>query len=284
MNNKRKNILLFGALTAVILLSLYLYKENKQLKSVLEEEKKKGLMYKETQEYYDQIAHIDSLLYEKKYKEGLKAYESSLSTIDSSFHPMIMTRINLIEQLIASLDKPDTVDKLAVEALDSTELTQAATVKEINKYDSLAFALQKANVQIEYLKHQLRQRESGEYLTFSSERNNKVYYVGQVKNGKANGTGVALWNTGSRYEGTWKDNKRHGKGVFYWLDGERYEGEYDAGKRHGYGSYYWPNGEKYVGGWVNDQRSGEGTFYGEDGEIIASGIWENDELTKVEKK
>jgi len=128
------------------------------------------------------------------------------------------------------------------------------------------------------MRNKLRNKAIGEYLTFSNTKGSQMHYVGQVKNGKANGFGVALLNTGSRYQGAWRNNQRHGDGSFYWADGQYYIGSYSNDLRNGQGTYYWPNGEKYVGQWKDDKRNGEGVFYGKDGAIITSGIWKNDKL------
>ena len=163
---------------------------------------------------------------------------------------------------------------------DTTNLLALIPSEDPRKVDSVLFVLKKSRMKIQNLQRQLEQKAAGEYLTFQSSKGSKVHYVGQVKNNKAHGEGLALLETGSRYEGDWKENQRHGEGAFYWPDGEYYIGEYKNDKREGRGTYYWPNGEKYVGEWADDKRNGKGSFYNEEGEIITSGIWQNDELVQ----
>nr|WP_262895559.1 hypothetical protein [Galbibacter mesophilus] len=165
---------------------------------------------------------------------------------------------------------------------EDSEATSSESVS-LNKYDSLTFALEKNKLQLSRLKKQLREKSFGEYLTFKSKKGNRLFYVGKVENHKANGFGIAILDTGSRYEGEWKDNMRHGEGSFYWIDGERYEGEYKNDERSGMGVYYWPNGDKYVGEWKEDVRDGQGTFYNAEGEVYAKGIWKDDKLVKKDK-
>ena len=153
-----------------------------------------------------------------------------------------------------------------------------------DKLDSMAFALQKAKVFADKLQVQVDENTAGNYLSFKSRKGNSVYYVGDIKDGKANGTGVGLLSTGSRYEGQWMNNQKHGKGIFQWQDGALYDGEYRDDLRHGTGTYHWPNGEKFVGEWEKDVRSGDGTFYGTDGKMVATGLWRDDELVKRKKK
>jgi hypothetical protein len=105
----------------------------------------------------------------------------------------------------------------------------------------------------------------------------KIYYAGDVQNGKAQGFGFGLYNTGGIYEGEWKNNLRHGKGKYTWKDGNVYEGEFYGDKRQGKGIYFFATGEKYVGEWMDNKRSGKGVLFGKEEEVIFNGQWENDE-------
>jgi len=117
-------------------------------------------------------------------------------------------------------------------------------------------------------------------LEFKTSRGNSVYYVGDIKNGKANGYGSGSFSTGSIYVGTWKDNRKHGFGRYTWKDGSIYDGEYANDYRNGIGTYYFTSGEKYVGEWVNDKREGKGTLYDKNGDILLEGMWKNDEFVR----
>ena len=150
-----------------------------------------------------------------------------------------------------------------------------------DQYDSLSFALQRAEMQIRTLEGRLRKNSGGNYLTFPSRQGNEVYYVGEVRDGKANGRGVALLSSGSRYVGEWRDNRKHGVGEFHWPDGAVYEGEYVDDQREGEGTYHFPDhGGTYVGGWEDDLRNGRGIYYDDEGEVVARGVWEDDELVE----
>lgn len=122
----------------------------------------------------------------------------------------------------------------------------------------------------------LNQKEKVKVLQFESLSNQKVHYLGEVENGKANGGGVGIWSTGSIYKGEWKDNRRHGKGTIESQNGERYEGNWVNGKRQGEGAYYWPSGEKYEGEWKDNKRHGQGTLYDRDNNVQYKGLWKND--------
>ncbi|MFA0964335.1 hypothetical protein AB9P05_21195 [Roseivirga sp. BDSF3-8] len=233
------------------------------------------------------VLGIDSLLLAGKHDEALTAYKALQTSEKGTTNAFIDLRIELAQRLITLQEEVRALnsrDRYAMDSSDTLQTEDAAAADRVRQLDSLSFALTKAKAQVENLERQFVQRSFGEYLTFTSSKGNKVDYVGKVENGKANGRGVALFSTGSRYEGEWKNNMRHGKGIFYWPDGEYYSGEYKNDQRHGQGTYYWPNGEKYTGSWENNERNGEGTFYGKEGEIVADGIWKDDELVKAENK
>lgn len=235
---------------------------------------------------FQSLLQIDSVLVEGGYKAALKDYQKQLTISGEDDSTGIQLRITLAERLI-KMQKAIHSDASLIaqlQALDSNQTEHLASAKEIRQYDSLSFALEKTKVRLARMERQLQKKSFGEYMTFTSSKGSQIHYVGEVKNKKANGHGLALLSTGSRYEGEWKDNQRHGKGTFYWPDGEYYIGNYVNDKRHGQGTYYWPNGEKYTGAWKADQRSGEGIFYGKDGKIIADGVWQEDELVQADKK
>ena len=226
------------------------------------------------------LLRIDSMLVEGKYNEAITSYGNTQEDIDDG-DKIIPLRIALAQKMQQLKTENKSNLKRDSQQSDSA-VAQAVSPKEIRRYDSINFALKKAKVQLKGMQAQLRRKSFGEYLTFESKKGNVMHYVGQVKKGMAYGTGIALLDTGSRYEGEWMANKRHGEGIFYWPDGQRYEGSYEEDTRNGLGTYYWPNGEKYTGQWKKDKRNGQGTFYGKDGKVI-KGVWKNDKLVEQAK-
>ena len=82
---------------------------------------------------------------------------------------------------------------------------------------------------------------------FTTATGTPYTYEGELKNGKPNGRGVALYHgeyEGDKYDGEWKDGKKHGHGVHTWANGSKYDGEWKDGKRHGHGVKTWADGEK----------------------------------------
>ena len=122
----------------------------------------------------------------------------------------------------------------------------------------------------------LARKDDIQVISFKSENGDEVHYLGEVKNGKANGGGIGIWRTGSIYRGKWKNNKRHGSGTFEWADGQKYEGDFQDDVRTGVGTYYWPSGERYEGEFENNRREGYGTLFDPDGNISFEGDWKND--------
>lgn len=232
---------------------------------------------------YDELAKIDSLLLQEDYDEAIASYNASM-TSDKENNRIIPLRIALAEKLkgtrASSYSTPDSV----VSQRDTLSKSDWSEEEAVRKYDSINFSLEKSKVQLARLKKQLQQKSFGEYITFKSKKGNQMHYIGQVKDGKANGYGVAILETGSRYEGEWVNNQRHGEGTFYWADGEYYKGTYKDDQRNGYGTYYWTNGEKYTGEWKNDKRNGAGRFYDSEGGVVAGGEWDNDKLVEVNEK
>ncbi|WP_422351595.1 hypothetical protein [Flagellimonas sp.] len=232
------------------------------------------------------LSEIDAMIIDgDDYSQALKAYQEKYEEHLLAEESELKLRIALTQKMMALKMQPKQNDEVLdlQRQLDSLTTILESAPKEIHQYDSLNFALEKSKVQIARMQKKLRRKASGEYLTFTNSKGSLMHYVGQVKDGKANGYGVAILNTGSRYVGEWKDNQRHGEGAFYWPDGQHYTGSYVNDKRSGKGTYHWPNGEKFVGLWKDDERMGEGAFYGEKGDIVASGVWENDELVVTNK-
>ncbi|MEL6916913.1 MAG: hypothetical protein AAFO99_04195, partial [Bacteroidota bacterium] len=241
------------------------------------------LQAEEQLEHYQQLAHIDSMLFTGAYTDAVDSYTETMETRMEN-NMVIPLRIALAERLMQDDTSQRRDEHMEEEETDSLTLPPAITGLATRQYDSLQFVLNKTQVKLSRLQRQLKQKSFGEYLQFKSKKGAWIHYVGQVKHGKANGFGIALLDTGSRYEGEWKDNQRHGEGTFFWSDGQYYVGHYDNDKRNGQGTYYWPNGEQYAGEWKADKRSGNGKFIGSDGDIVAKGKWNDDKLVEAEKK
>ncbi|MEM9857851.1 MAG: hypothetical protein AAF843_10860 [Bacteroidota bacterium] len=279
----KRKIVVLGSMIVSTLLLIYYFISAQNLQQDLLDSQKTVALLSDNSLMYQRLASVDSLLLTGSYDKALQSYSSYLQE-DSVFNDVISLRVELAQQLITQqkvIEQKKIKDNSP--APDSLIISRTATPFEVRKYDSISFALEKALLKLNKVNTQLKQRSFGEYLEFKSSKGNTIYYVGQVKGGKANGRGMGLFKTGSRYEGHWKNNERSGEGTFYWPDGQYYIGSYVRDRREGKGTYYWPNGDRFEGDWENDQRNGRGTFYNEDGKVVARGLWVNDELIKEEK-
>jgi hypothetical protein len=102
-----------------------------------------------------------------------------------------------------------------------------------------------------------------------------VEYVGEWRDGQANGQGTFMWPDGRKYVGEFRDSKYNGQGTYTWPNGEKYVGEFRDSRRSGHGIQTYSSGAKYVGEWRDGQANGQGIEYGADGRVLQSGIWEN---------
>lgn len=263
--------------------TLFFISKSLQLQKDLAQVKEENKTITKKINTYERLTEIDSLLLEGDYDNAIASYNASMNS-DEENNRIIPLRIALAEKLMKSKTGTNPVPDSILAEQDTMPKSSWSEDVAVRKYDSINFSLEKAKVQLTRLKKQLQQKSFGEYITFKSKKGSQMHYIGQVKDGKAHGFGVALLDTGSRYEGEWKNNERHGEGTFYWPDGEFYVGNYKNDKRSGLGTYYWPNGEKYTGEWEEDKRSGTGKFYDAEGDVVAGGEWNNDKLVEVNKK
>jgi len=98
-------------------------------------------------------------------------------------------------------------------------------------------------------------------------------YVGELKNGMAEGLGTMYFEDDRQLTGTFVKGKPHGNEiVLTFPDGRKFIGDYTHGRRHGYGRMFFPNGKKYEGEWKNDLPHGEGSMIHPDG-TIEQGTW-----------
>lgn len=138
--------------------------------------------------------------------------------------------------------------------------------------------------ELDRLQAELEARSTKDVLRFpSAKKAEEVIYLGEVRNGKAQGTGFGMWRSGSTYQGHWVNNLRHGQGEFNWPDGERYQGQYVDDRRTGRGVYFWKNGQRWEGEWLDDMRHGPGTLYEANGKVRVKGVWEKDKLVETIK-
>lgn len=236
-----------------------------------------------TLQWYERLAMIDADVFvEGSYSNASDRYRALMDSAPGALSEAIRKRLTW---LTARSDR---------QGDDATELLLAAQRNErmaisdmenalLAMRQRLEFVEDSAADEIDRLKLDLASRQKEverlnriQVISFTGPKGSKVHYMGEVKDGKANGGGVGIWTTGSVYRGQWRNNLRHGEGTFEWADGERYEGTYVDGVRTGFGKYYWPSGDRYEGQWKGDRRNGQGTLFDMDGNIRFKGTWKED--------
>ncbi|SNR14381.1 MORN repeat-containing protein [Tenacibaculum jejuense] len=239
------------------------------------------LLLKEKVVQEKNLTHIDSLLIDGKYETALTAYEKQFSdSIVNQDKDYVKFRIKIAKQFV-NLKQIEKKSKITQNITNANASHQNANTRlKDEKYDSLYTILKKTRRQLYASRRKLKKKTSFGYLTFKSSKKHIIHYVGEINNKKANGYGIAIFDTGGRYEGNWKNNNREGKGIFHWADGEYYEGDYKNDLRNGSGTYFWTNGKKYTGGWKDDERQGKGIYYNKKGKTLAKGIWKKDKLVE----
>ena len=114
----------------------------------------------------------------------------------------------------------------------------------------------------------------GIYIYNSGEK-----YEGEYKNNLRNGFGIYTYRNGYKYNGQWKDDKKHGKGILYFPNGEIYEGEFKDGDYDGLGIFHHYNGDKFIGNFRNNLREGYGIKFTHDNSVIFA-KYSNDTMEK----
>ena len=231
------------------------------------------------------IHKIDSLLFQKDYRYAYEISKELKQTQNFANDSTFLLRYNLVSEIVKSKKLGDS-DSNASNIYSSYGANTSNEVL-LNKLDSVSQKLNRAEQNLTNGGNTAiitKAVKTSEYLTFKTTKGTDLHYIGAIKDHRANGYGVALLETGSRYEGDWKNNERHGYGKFIWNDGDSYEGAYGNDMRNGMGTYKWKNGEKYIGEWKDDKRNGRGEFFNKKGKLKTSGTWENDELVEQDVK
>lgn len=237
---------------------------------------------------YKQLIASDNLYFQGDYQEALAHFKTLANEFTLTDQQIEL--LNLRSQHLSNLtlsDDPKSallqIQKAQNEALtiEKINLTQQidSLLRNGNKQDlSLQDKIKNLEKTIAEKEKRLAQKDKLQVLSFKNDKGNLVHYLGEVKNGKAEGNGIGIWETGGIYKGNWLNNQRHGEGSYTWKDGHIYEGTFVNDIREGEGTYTWSSGEKYVGEWRNNQRHGTGILYDKDNNVKLQGQWKNDKF------
>ncbi len=271
MKKNKTSIILSSLLVLAIIFATHSKFQENKLRVELDKLKSEELFLKDSV-IEKNLPNIDSLLIKGDYENALTGYEEQLEFLPDNHKELVKFRIDIANEFI-NLKKKENQKRPNYFAQRIIP-TYAQQEPQNNGSESKYTAVQ--NPSLKKINREDIQFDK-QYLTFKSSKKHNLHYVGAVSDGKANGYGVAVFDTGGRYEGEWVNNLRQGKGAFYWTDGQYYHGDYKNDLREGTGTYFWPNGEKYIGQWKKDKRHGEGIFYNKKGKTV-KGVWKKDKL------
>ena len=103
-------------------------------------------------------------------------------------------------------------------------------------------------------------------------------YIGDVKDGKANGWGTEYWSNGVIKRAEFKNGQTWGPGDRIAPDDTRQLGEFVANRMNGSGAWLMPDGRQYKGTFTNGEVSGAGEI-SRDGVPISRGVYDKGNLT-----
>lgn len=289
---KKNSISIFFALSSCIFLVLWLTSNKKYIDAVSSNKlssKTKHFFYQivndsiqiediklDSVRYYldENDFEIYELLYQLKKENSIlqqDLYQVYQELNDSIY--MLSNEVNIKQNLMSTQkQKNEMIKKL------SSEIQLKS-----NFYDSIMTVMenQMKNVENELKEVKFNKNSEG-FLNFKSVTGVTIFYVGEINaENKAEGQGVALWETGHRYEGSWLNGLKHGQGIYYYKNGDRYEGNYEKNLRNGFGTYYFVNGDCYSGEWKDDQRNGLGKIITSKGQVKQEGNWIKDKFVSV---
>lgn len=286
-DKKNYRVLFIISLIATVGLLFITYSLDSRLKKYKESETIPATVYSELKTEFDALRDIseadDLWMLENNPKKALKQFKS-ITTSDKNIERKLERRIQRVEEVLQS-QNDDELTKINLRS----ELSDLAQERDsLNSYlDSIQeryrFSYNQLTQKNDSLEYQLGnksekliRKETVKAISFKSDKDILIHYIGETKNEMASGNGVGIWLNGSVYRGQWKDNKPHGEGQFQWPDGAEYVGDFKMGERTGKGTFTYTTGEKYEGEFKNGLRSGSGILYDIDGNVSFDGKWKKD--------
>jgi hypothetical protein len=151
------------------------------------------------------------------------------------------------------------------------------------------------------------QKKAGkDVLTGQSTDGGTWTYIGDVRQGKENGTGAMFFSNGQiqrgefkdgmqngaidmiqasgvRSTGTYLNNQMSGEGFRLYEGGGKYKGGFAENSRNGAGILEYSNGLRYEGNFKSGDYSGDGIIYRSDGTVMQRGVFEKSELSVGKK-
>ncbi len=110
-------------------------------------------------------------------------------------------------------------------------------------------------------------------VKFTAKLGGEGMYSGPLKDGKPEGKGKVIFESGGAYEGDFHNGWRHGKGIHVWANGDRYEGDFREDMRTGNGVLSYTDGRRFEGEFLNGSSHGKTRLFFPNGDTL-EGIWE----------
>jgi hypothetical protein len=290
MSEKKTFIIIFStALVVIFFLLFQLNSKNNKLKQISHQSELLKLYEKLINFSEKELEPLENTYKEKYDTTQIFPYMTLKNNIQSTLKEIIEANhsLHLSEKEKSSLDS---ISKLYLRLY--VKLTQKLNYVTDSLSDSLFVVHTLINQKDSLITLQVKQQDSLEekiqklnfelkntgHLLFQTQNGTTVNYLGEIKDNKAHGFGIAIMESGNRYEGEWLEGKKDGSGTYIYKNGEKFVGRFENDKRNGLGSYHWLNGDVYNGGWKNDKRDGQGEIVDKSGKITKSGTWSEDKL------
>lgn len=282
---------IYWAVIAILLVGLIVSNVNKaKLKKKISES---SFHIEDSLNYHKFISEANYALFTGDDEKALALYQKAANVTQShTWNGLVFSFIQKRDSLIALSDSLQQ-EKAVLLSQSYYKTRQLDTLKHSlyqsqntldsvkNQFLKTALDLNASIVSNQKLSNEISEiKKAHGKLNFFNPKGKSVNYYGEVKDEKANGYGMGIFDSKGVYEGYWKNNERHGKGKYTWVNGDKYEGDFNDDSRHGYGIYLFSTGEKYVGNWKNDLRNGKGTFYSKEGKVLLDGTWTNDKFNR----
>ena len=180
-----------------------------------------------------------------------------IKEIENNFKQMTKNSPSeLKEEIQTSLDYFNTItngqEDPYLDKIDVLNTIINKTSNRIKKYKNINEETIKYMQEIKKSMYKLNTIENKPSIIKKEYHNGK--YEGDYLNGKREGKGIYIYNSGDIYEGEYKNDLKDGYGIYKYNNGDVYEGNYKEGFYDGKGKYTYADGDIYDGEFKKDLR------------------------------
>lgn len=291
---KHKYLVLFiiTCVVTIIVISTWYSNKISRFEGQIGDQKERVDSLKSELLWLTQLSDMDYNFISGEYEVAKTEYQNILNSLPNLHHlktsvDLRLSRISSIENATKSDATIKDIETMQLALRQRDEIIEllnntmdSLNTEHKNEHNQLALQIKEQETELTQRLNEIHRKEKIQVISFKSQKGKLIHYLGEVKDGKANGGGVGIWSTGSMYKGEWKENLRHGQGKYQWADGDVYEGTYINDIREGEGVYHWASGEHYDGEWSDDKRNGFGKLFDKDNNLTYKGQWRNDKIVE----